>query len=59
MLCGFSGAGRHVYARSLEAVKQFGLPLDTVANEYSDARKLLDGVALLEARFYAGITGRE
>ena len=58
MLCGFSGAGRHVYARSLEAVKQFGLPLDTVANEYSDARKLLDGVPLLEARFYARHHGK-
>jgi len=58
MLCGFSGAGRHVYARSLEAVKQFGVPLDTVANEYSDARKLLDGVPLLEARFYARHHGK-
>ena len=35
-------------------MKEFGLPLDAVAIEYSEARKLLDGVPLLDAaRFYA------
>jgi hypothetical protein len=30
------------------AVKQFGVPLDAVAIEYSEARKLLDGVPLID-----------
>ena len=41
------------YGRAKHAVKAFGLPLDAVANEYKDARKLLNGVPLIEAaRFY-------
>ncbi|HMF45137.1 MAG TPA: tyrosine-type recombinase/integrase [Candidatus Udaeobacter sp.] len=50
-----SGRDRLVYGRALDAVKQFDQPLDAVAIEYSEARKLLDGVPLLDAvRFYAG-----
>ena len=49
-----TGRDRLVYGRALEAVKQFDLPLDAVAIEYSEARKLLDGVPLMDAvRFYA------
>src|SRR5262245_15426580 len=41
------------YGRAKHAVKAFGLPLDAVAIEYKDARKLLNGVPLIEAaRFY-------
>ena len=35
----FSGCDRHIYARALDAVKEFDVPLDTVAGEYADARK--------------------
>jgi integrase len=49
-----SGKDRLEYGRALDAVKEFNLPLDAVATEYNEARKLLDGVPLLEAaRFYA------
>jgi integrase len=49
-----TGRDRLVYGRALEAVKQFDLPLDAAAIEYSEARKLLDGVPLIDAvRFYA------
>jgi integrase len=49
-----SGKDRLVYGRALDAVKEFALPLDAVAIEYSEARKLLDGVPLIDtARFYA------
>jgi integrase len=55
-----TGRDRLVYGRALDAVKQFDLPLDGVAIEYADARKLLttasahDGVSLIDAvRFYA------
>jgi integrase len=49
-----SGKDRLVYGRALEAVREFGSPLDAVAIEYSEARKLLDGVPLVDAaRFYA------
>jgi len=55
----FSGRDRHIYARALDAVKEFDVPLDTVASEYADARKLLDGVPLIDAaRFYSGHQGR-
>jgi integrase len=41
------------YGRAKHVVKRFDLPLDAVANEYADARKLLDRVPLIEAaRFY-------
>src|SRR5215471_9980091 len=50
----FSGGDRHIYARALDAVRAFDVPLDTVANEYSKARKLLsdarlNGVSLEDA----------
>jgi len=49
-----SGRDRLVYGRALDAVKEFNLPLDAVAIEYSEARKLVDGVPLVDAaRFYA------
>ncbi len=49
-----TGRDRLVYGRALEAVKGHGVPLDAVAIEYGEARKLLDGVPLVDAaRFYA------
>jgi integrase len=49
-----SGKDRLEYGRAKDVVKNFGIPLDAVAIEYSEARKLLDGVPLLHAaRFYA------
>jgi integrase len=49
-----SGRDRLVYGRALDAVKEFKLPLDAVAIEYSEARKLLADVPLVDAaRFYA------
>src|SRR6266496_436125 len=49
-----NGRDRLVYGRALDAVKQFDVPLDAVAIEYSQARKLLDGASLLDAaRFYS------
>jgi integrase len=54
-----SGKDRLVYGRALEAVKDYGVALDAVAIEYSDARKLLDGVPLVDAaRFYARHHGK-
>jgi integrase len=55
----FSGRDRHIYARALDAVKEFNVPLDTVASEYADASKVLDGIALIDAvRFYARHHGK-
>jgi integrase len=60
----FSGGDRHIYARALDAVRAFDVPLDTVANEYSKARGLLNdarlnGVSLEDAAsFYARHKGR-
>ena len=49
-----NGRDRLVYGRALDAVKQFDVPLDAVAIEYSQARKLLDGASLVDAaRFYS------
>jgi integrase len=49
-----TGRDRLVYGRALEAVKEHGVPLDAVALEYSEARKLLNGVSLIDAvRFYS------
>jgi len=48
-----SGRDRLIYGRALDAVKQFDVPLDAVAIEYSEARKALNGVSLMDAaRFY-------
>jgi integrase len=49
-----SGRDRLVYGRALDAVKEFNVPLDAAAIEYSEARKHLNGAPLLDAaRFYA------
>jgi len=54
-----SGKDRLEYGCAKDAVKDFALPLDAVAIEYSEARKLLDGVPLLDAaRFYARHHGK-
>src|SRR5947208_7490798 len=54
-----TGKDRMVYGRAVEAVKEHGSPLDAVALEYGEARKLLDGVSLVEAaRFYSRHHGR-
>ena len=54
-----SGRDRLVYGRALEAMKEFDVPLDAAALEYNEARKLLDGVPLVDAaRFYARHHGR-
>jgi integrase len=55
-----SGRDRLVYGRAVEAVREHGVPLDAAALEYSEARKLLDGVPLVDAaRFYARHHGRD
>ena len=54
-----SGKDRLEYGRAKDAVKDFARPLDAVAIEYSEARKVLDGVALLDAaRFYTRHHGK-
>ena len=48
-----NGKDRLTYGRALDAVKTLGTPLDAVANEYAEARKILKGYSLIEsARFY-------
>ena len=55
-----SGKDRLVYGRAVEAVREHGVPLDAAALDYSEARKLLDGVSLVDAaRFYARHHGRD
>src|SRR5438876_2917651 len=44
-----SGKDRLEYGRACDAVKDFKLPLDAVAIQYAEARKLLDGVPLIDA----------
>jgi hypothetical protein len=41
---------RLVSGRALDAVKEFYSPLDAVAIEYREARKLLNGASLLDCR---------
>jgi len=54
-----TGRDRLVYGRALEAIREHALPLDAAALEYSEARKLLDGVPLIDAaRFYSRHHGR-
>jgi integrase len=49
----FDGKDRLEYARAKDELKEFDLALDKVAIEYKDARRLLNGVPLIEAaRFY-------
>ena len=48
-----TGRDRVVYARALEAIRPLGVPLDSAALEYSEAKKVLDAHSLAEAaRFY-------
>lgn len=48
-----SGKDRLIYGRASEAVREHGVQLDAAAIEYSEARKLLNGVGLVDAaRFY-------
>jgi hypothetical protein len=55
-----SGKDRLEYGRAKDAVKDFALPLDAVAIEYSEARKLLDSVPLrMQRAFTPGIMARE
>jgi integrase len=54
-----SGKDRLEYGRAKDAVKDFALPLDSVAIEYKEARNVLDGISLVEAaRFYARHHGK-
>ena len=59
-----TGRDRLVYGRALDAIKEFGLPLDVAAIEYAQARKALDGHNLADAvSFYTrhhgrGLTGK-
>ncbi len=49
-----SGEERLTYCRARETVKEFGLSLDSVANEYRDAKRLVRGRSLVEvARYFA------
>jgi integrase len=55
-----SGKDRLEYGRAKDAVKEFAVPLDAVAIEYSEARKLLHGVSLCDAaRFYSRHHGKD
>jgi hypothetical protein len=55
-----SAKDRLVYGRTVEAIREYGVPLDAAALEYSEARKILEGVALVDAaRFYARHHGRD
>jgi integrase len=59
-----TGKDRLAYGRALDAVKDFGTPLDAAAIEYAEARKILGGYSLTDAaRFFMrhhgrGITGK-
>jgi integrase len=55
-----TGRDRLVYGRAVEAIREYGVPLDAAALEYSEARKILDGAGLVDAaRFYARHHGRD
>ena len=43
----FSGHDRQIYATALDVLKEFGVPLDAVANEYKQAKNALDGAPLI------------
>lgn len=48
-----TGKDRLIYSRALEAIRPYGISLDTAATEYAAAKKLLVGFTLAEAsRFY-------
>ena len=49
-----SGRDRLEFGRAKDAIREHGVPLDAVAIEYNEARKLLGQVPILDAvRFYA------
>ena len=55
-----SAKDRLVYGRAVEAIRECGVPLDAAALEYGEARKILDGIGLVDAaRFYARHRGRD
>jgi integrase len=55
-----TGKDRLIYCRAAETVRPHGIALDTAAQEYSDAKKVLDGFSLLDAaRFYVKHHGRK
>jgi integrase len=54
-----TGKDRLAYGRALDAVKEFGIPLDAAAIEYTEARKILLGHSLTDAaRFFMRHHGR-
>ena len=54
-----NGRDRLIYGRALEALRETGAALDAAALEYSEARRHLDGVSLVDAaKFYARHHGR-
>jgi len=59
-----TGRDRLIYGRALDAIRDFGLPLDAAAIDYAEARKLLGAYTLSDAaRFFLrhhsqGITGK-
>ena len=54
-----TGKDRLAYGRALDAVKDFGIPLDAAAIEYAEARKILGGHPLADAaRFFMRHHGR-
>jgi integrase len=59
-----TGKDRLIYGRALDAIKDFGIPLDAAAIDYAEARKVLGGYTLSDAaRFFMrhhskGITGK-
>ena len=59
-----TGKDRLAYGRALDAVKEFGIPLDAAAIEYAEAKKILSGYSLTDAaRLFMrhhgrGITGK-
>jgi integrase len=54
-----NGKDRLIYGRALEALRETGTALDAAALEYSQARKHLDGISLVDAaKFYARHHGR-
>jgi integrase len=54
-----TGKDRLAYGRALDAVKEFGIPLDAAAIEYAEAKKILGGYSLTDAgRFFMRHHGR-
>ena len=48
-----TGKDRLAYGRALDLIKEFRIPLDAAAIEYTEARKILDGHSLTDAaRFF-------